>query len=97
MKPTPKTTKEKRAVQFAVDLLTKHGYGYIVNVPSRTLAKELTEKGYPISFVTIRTHWKTLIKLGLVKSEMKAKLLGVTYHLNRYAFNKIIRSMKEVG
>ena len=73
------TIQEKRALRFAVELLTKHGYGYTINVPSRELANELTQKGAKISFMT-------------VKREMTARINGVTYYLNRYAFNKLINA-----
>lgn len=88
----PKTLQEKRAVKFGVDLLTKHGYGYTINIASRTLAKELTEKGASISFITVREYWKCLERLGYAKREMTACVFGVTYYLNKYAFNKLINA-----
>lgn len=86
-----KTIQEKKAIQFGVELISKFGYGYTINVPSRTLADQLTKKGKPISFITVIKYWKTLERLGYVSRECKAKIFGVTYTLNRYAFNKLIR------
>lgn len=88
----PKTLKEKRALQFGIDLLTKFGYGYSVQVPVHQFAKELTAKGYKISFMTIISYWQTLVKMGYATKEMGARMDGATYNLNRYAFNKLINA-----
>lgn len=85
-----KTIQEKRAIQFGVELISKYGYGYTITIPSRALATQLTEKGKPISFMTIIKYWETLERLGYVSREMGARINGVTYTLNRYAFNKLI-------
>lgn len=87
---TPQTIQEKRALKFAVDLLTIHGYGYTITVPSRELAAELTSKGNPISFITVISYWKALERLGYVKREMQARINGVTYYLNRYGFTQLL-------
>ena len=86
-----KTIQEKRAIQFAIELISKFGYGYTITIPSRVLATQLTEKGKPISFITVIKYWETLERLGYVSKECKAKIFGVTYTLNRYALNKLIR------
>lgn len=86
------TIQEKRALRFAVELLTKHDYGYVINIPSRELAKELTHKGTKISFMTVIAYWECLERMGYVKREMTARINGVTYYLNRYAFNKLINA-----
>ena len=87
---TPKSLQEKKAVNFAVALIEKYGYGYTVRVPSRKLSAELREEGFPISYITIIEYWKVLEKLGYVKREMTARINGVTYYLNRYVFKKLI-------
>lgn len=90
--PKPKTLKEKRALQFGIDLLTKYGYGYTVHVPVHQFAKELTAKGCKISFMTVISYWNTLIKMKYATKELGARMDGVTYYLNRYAFNKLINA-----
>lgn len=85
-----KTIQEKRAVNFAVELLSKFGYGHTVCVPSRQLANELTCKGRNISFMTVIAYWETLERMGYVTREMGARINGVTYHLNRYRFSKLL-------
>lgn len=87
---TPKTIQEKRALRFALDLLEKYGYGYTINVPSRDLSADLTEKGRKISFMSVIAYWKALERMGYVKREMSARINGVTFTLNRYAFQKLI-------
>lgn len=84
------TIQEKRAIQFGVELISKYGYGYTITIPSRVLATQLTEKGKPISFMTVIKYWETLERLGYVSRKMEARINGVTYTLNRYAFNKLI-------
>ncbi len=59
----PTTIQEKRAIKFAVELLTKHDYGYTITVPSRALADELTSKGTKISFMTVIAYWKCLERI----------------------------------
>ena len=85
------TLQEKRAVQFAVDLLTKLDYGYTVTTGYVELAKEFNEKGIKISFMSVMAYWKALERLGYVKREMGARINGVTHILNRYAFQKLIK------
>ena len=87
----PKTIQEKRAVQFAVDLLTKHGYGYVIPMGYVELSNELAEIGVKISFMTIISYWKALERMGYATREMGARVNGVTHTLNRYAFQKIIQ------
>lgn len=88
---TPKTIQEKRALKFAVELLTKHGYGYTIPVGFVELSNELNEKGVKISFMTIIAYWKALERMGYATREMGARINGVTHKLNRYAFNKLIQ------
>ena len=88
----PNTAQEKRAVQFGIDLLTKYGYGHTITVPVMELTKELKERGVKISHPTIMGYWKILERLGYVKREMEARIFGVTYHLNRYAFSNLIKT-----
>lgn len=83
-----KNLQEKRAVQFGLRLINA-GYGYTIHIPSRQLASELTGKGFPISFMTVIAYWETLERLGYVKRNMQARINGVTYSLNRYAFRKL--------
>lgn len=85
-----KTIQERRALRFAVDLLSKYGYGYTITVPSRKLSADLTDKGHKISFMTVIAYWETLECMGYVKREMSARINGVTYYLNRYAFKKLM-------
>jgi hypothetical protein len=92
MTQTPKTIQEKRALKFAVDLLTKYDYGYTINVPSRELSADLTAKGRNISFMSVIAYWQALERMGYVKREMGARINGVTYYLNRYAFQKLINT-----
>lgn len=87
----PKTIQEKRAVQFAVDLLTKHGYGYVIQVGYVELSKELSAKGVNISFLTIVAYWKALERMGYATREMQSRINGVTHKLNRYAFQKYLQ------
>lgn len=87
----PKTTLEKRAVQFAIDLLTKHGYGYVIPMGYVELSEELKEQGVNISFMTIIAYWKALERMGYATRSMKARKKGVTHKLNRYAFQKLIQ------
>lgn len=88
----PKTLKEKRAVQFAIDLLTKYGYPNRVQVPVHQLAQELTAKGCKISFMTVLSYWNTLVAMQYVKKEMGARMDGATYILPYYLFNKLINA-----
>lgn len=88
----PKTVQEKRAIKFGVELLTKHGYGHTITVPVMELTKELKEKGVKISHPTVMQYWKALERLGYVKREMQARIFGVTYRLNRYAFSNLINT-----
>ena len=87
----PKTTLEKRAVQFATDLLPKHDYSYTIPVGYEELSNELKGRGVNISFVTIISYWKTLERMGYATRSMKARKKGVTHKLNRYAFQKLIQ------
>lgn len=89
---TPSTTREKRAVKFGVDLLTKHGYGHTITTPVMELTKELKGKGVKISHPTVMQYWRALERLGYVKREMQARIFGVTYRLNRYAFSNLINT-----
>ena len=86
----PKTVQEKRAVKFGTDLLAKYGYGHTINVPVMELTKELREKGVKISHPTLMGYWRALERLGYAKKEMQARIFGVTYRLNRYAFANLI-------
>lgn len=81
------TSRQKRALGFAL-MVVEH-YGYIVRVPSRRLAKELTDMGFSISFLTITKYWEALEKMGYVTRTMDARIFGVTYHFNRYAVKKL--------
>lgn len=90
----PKTVQEKRAVKFGVDLMTKHGYGHTVTVPVMELTNELKEKGVKISHPTVMQYWRVLERLGYVKREMQARIFGVTYRLNRYAFANLINTVQ---
>lgn len=87
---TPKSVQEKRAVQFGIDLLTKYGFGHTISIPVMELTKCLKEKGANISHPTLMQYWRALERLGYAKREMKARIFGVTYTLNRYAFNNLI-------
>lgn len=87
----PNTIQEKRAIKFAIDLLTKHGYGYTIPVGYVDLAKELTENGSKISFMTVISYWQALERMGYATREMGARINGVTHKLNRYAFQKLIQ------
>lgn len=87
----PKTIQEKRAVKFATDLLTKHGYGYTIPVGFVELSNELNGKGVKISFMTVITYWKALERMGYATREMGARINGVTHRLNRYAFQNLIQ------
>lgn len=89
---TPKTVQEKRAVRFGVELLTKYGYGHTITVPVMELTQELKEKGLKISHPTVMRYWRALERLGYVKREMQARIFGVTYRLNRYAFDNLIKT-----
>jgi DNA-binding transcriptional ArsR family regulator len=86
----PQTVQEKRAVKFATDLMTKYGYGHTISTPVMELTKDLKEKGVKISHPTLMGYWRALERLGYVKKEMQARIFGVTYRLNRYAFNNLI-------
>jgi DNA-binding transcriptional ArsR family regulator len=86
----PKTMQEKRAVKFATDLMSKYGYGYTISTPVMELTKDLKEKGVKISHPTLMGYWRALERLGYAKKEMQARIWGVTYRLNRYAFNNLI-------
>lgn len=90
------TLQEKRAVKFAIQLIEKFGYGYTIHTPSRQLSANLTNKGYPISFMTVIAYWETLERMGYVKREMKARINGVIYHMNRYIFQKLINTARNV-
>lgn len=68
------TPKEKRALEFGVELLTKYGYGYTIRVPIMKLTKELNEKGMKISHPTLMGYFKALEHLGYVKREMPARI-----------------------
>lgn len=82
------TIQEGRAIAFMQKLM-EYGYGYTIRIPSRQLSKELTAKGYPISFLTIIKYWIALERMGYVTRTMGARINGVTYYLNRYAINKL--------
>lgn len=87
-----KTLQERRAVGFAVDLLTKFDYGYTIQVPSRQLAEQISNAGRKISYVTVVAYWEALERMGYAKREMKSRIDGVVYHLNRYAFGKLLNA-----
>lgn len=91
MQYKPSTVREKRAVKFGVDLLTKYGYGHTISTPVMELTKELREQGVQISHPTLIGYWRALEKLGYAKREMQARIFGVTYRMNRYAFDKLIK------
>ncbi len=86
------TLPEKRALEFGVELLTKYGFGYTIRVPIMELTKELNEKGMKISHPTLMKYFKALEHLGYVKREMKARIFGVTYYLQKYPFKKLINA-----
>lgn len=88
----PTTPREKRAVNFGIELLTKYGYGYTIDKPAVELMKDLRKQGAKICHVTIINYWKTLERLGYVKKYMPARMFGASYKLNRYAFSKLINS-----
>lgn len=88
----PKTVQEKRAVKFGIDLLTKYGYGYTITVPVMELTTVLKSHCVKISHPTVMQYWRALERLGYVKKEMKCRLFGVTYRLNRYAFANLINN-----
>lgn len=90
---SPHTVREKRAVKFGIDLLTKHGYGYTITIPIMELTTELKEKGVKISHPTLMGYLKALEQLGYLKREMQARIFGVTYRLNRYAFTNLINNV----
>ncbi|MCM1077032.1 MAG: hypothetical protein NC411_06705 [Bacteroides sp.] len=87
----PKTLQEKRALKFATDLLTVHGYGYTIPVSYVELANELNGKGVKITFMTVISYWKALERMGYATREMGARINGVTHRLNRYAFQNLIQ------
>lgn len=89
----PTTHQEKKAVKFACRLLTDFGFNRVISVPSRELAKFLTSKGYPVSYLTVITYWKLLEQMGYVTREMECRQWGVTYRLKRYAFKKILNEL----
>lgn len=85
----PQTTQEKRALAFGLDLINKYGYGHTISTPIMELTKDLKEKGAKISHPTLMGYWRALERLGYAKKEMQARIFGVTYRLNRYAFNNL--------
>ena len=87
----PHTLKERRALQFGARLIRDFGYGYTVHVPSRQLSEELSERGASVSFITIISYWEALERMGYVSRQMNARINGVTYYLNRYAFKKLLK------
>lgn len=84
----PQTDREKRAVQFAVDLITKYGYGCTIHQSTRRMAQTLWDKGKNMFYLTIHNYWKALEKIGYVTSEMSSRAGGKRYTLNRYALSK---------
>lgn len=86
------TRQEKNALEFGVELLTKYGFGYTIRVPIMELTTELKEKGMKISHPTLMKYFNALVHLGYAKREMTARIFGVTYYLNRYAFQKLINA-----
>lgn len=86
----PKTLQEKRALKFGVELLTKYGYGYTISIPVIEFRDELRKKGMKISHPTIMDYMGALERMGYVTKELHSRAWGVTYYLNRYAFNKLI-------
>lgn len=87
----PQTLQEKRALQFAVNLLTKHSYGYKIPMGFVELTKELNAKGVNISFMTVIAYWNALERMGYATREMGARIHGVTHKLKRYAFKNLIQ------
>lgn len=85
----PQTVQERRAVKFATDLMAKYGYGHTISTPIMGLTKDLKEKGVKISHPTLMGYFRALERLGYAKKEMQARIFGVTYRLNRYAFNNL--------
>lgn len=67
----------------------RFGYGHIISVPSRELSRRLTTQDYKVSFITITKYWEALVDMGLATRYMKARIFGVTYKLNKYAFKTI--------
>lgn len=86
----PQTLQEKRALKFGMRLIKDFGYGHTIHIPSRQLSEELAEKGSPVSFITIIAYWEALERMGYVSRQMNARINGVTYYLNRYAFRKLM-------
>lgn len=91
----PYTTQEKRAVKFGVELLTKHGYGHTIHTPVMEMTEQLKGKGVKISHPTVMQYLQALERMGYAKREMRARMFGVTYRLNRYKFNKLINTMND--
>lgn len=88
----PENLQEQRAINFAIDLITKYGYSFTIKIPSRDLAADLTRRGKRISFMTVIAYWKALERMGYVERKMSARIWGVKYTLNRYAISKLINS-----
>lgn len=88
------TPRQKRALKFAQVVV--ENYGYTVHVPSRQLSKELTAKGYQISFLTVIHYWETLERMGYATRTMDARIFGVTYYFNRYAIKKLIAAKTDL-
>lgn len=84
----PTTDREKRAVSFLVDLITKYGYGYTIHQATRKMSEALSDKGKNMFFLTIHNYWRTLENLGYVTSEMSSRSCGKRYIVNRYAISK---------
>lgn len=90
------TLREENALQFGVDLITKHGIGYIVRHSCRMLSYLLQSRGTEISWLTIRNYLEALVSMGYAKKKSRGShTSGVEYTLNRYKFNKLINAVNE--
>lgn len=81
----PVTKIQKRAVAFALKLVTKYGFSHNIHIASDKLADLMADNGDPISPHAIHRYWRTLEDMGYLKREMRSRKHGATYHLNRYA------------
>lgn len=90
------TLREENALQFGVDLITKHGIGYIVRHSCRMLANLLQCEGVQICWLTVRNYLETLVSMGYAqKASRGSNTSGVEYTLNRYKFSKLINATNE--
>lgn len=79
-------SENRKIKDFARALI--NAFGYTFQVPSRQIAKELTN----ICFVTVNKYLSILCDNGYMSREMTSRKHGVKYTFNRYKISKLLEA-----